>query len=384
MAGWLAGRGYEVREEPRIARAALLATVRERYGIAAEGLTFVPVGYAAACYVLRGAGGERFFLKVWPVAADGGPHSAWRAGSLRLARAIHERGVGLTVPYPLPTADDALWADVAGSPLALFPFLAGASPTAWSPPLREAVARALAVLHRATPVLADVLPPRETFALPFVAALRRDLAGLEAIGEGDRAGLRALRDWLSPRRDETLAQVARLERLQGIVRALPGPVVVCHTDIGAENLLVDDAGRVAVLDWDEATLAPPEYDLYAACEMGDSAGFLAAYGAEGRRLEVEGRRPKVEGGASGVRLHVDHFAFALLRRAVGDMAVRVREVLGRVEGGRSKGEGGVADAEMLARDLAVLREIEAWGFGMWRGLDATLDGLAAALADQAG
>ncbi len=366
-----------MRDEPRIARAAMLATVRERYGIVAEGLTFVPVGYAAACYVLHGAGGGRFFLKVWPVAADGGPHPAWRAGSLSLARAIHERGVGLTVPYPLPTADGALWAHVGvtaeavpighlgaapvghsqGSPLALFPFLAGASPTAWSPPLREAVARALAALHRATPVLADVLPPRETFALPFAAALRRDLAGLESIGPRARAGLRALRDWLLPRRDETLAQLARLERLQGVVRALPGPVVVCHTDIGAENLLVDDVGRLAVLDWDEATLAPPEYDLYAACEMGDSAGFLATYAA-------------ASGAGGGVRLHVDHFAFALLRRYVGDMAVRLREAL--------------ADEGTPGRDMAVLREIEVWGFARWRGLGATLDGVVAALAELSG
>ncbi|MND00776.1 hypothetical protein D3C83_195040 [compost metagenome] len=64
-------------------------------------------------------------------------------------------------------------------------------------------------------------------------------------------------------------------------------------------------------------------------------------------------------------LHRDHVAFALLSRAVGDMAVRF---LGILAGGMT------AEAEADA-----LAGIEAWGFGRWRQLDRTLAALAPAL-----
>ncbi len=53
-----------MRYEPPIDRASLVATVRELYGLRVESLTFVPVGYVAACYALLCAGGARYFLKL--------------------------------------------------------------------------------------------------------------------------------------------------------------------------------------------------------------------------------------------------------------------------------------------------------------------------------
>ena len=35
-------------------------------------------------------------------------------------------------------------------------------------------------------------------------------------------------------------------------------MVLCHTDAAGDNLLVDHDGALAILDWDEATIAPPE------------------------------------------------------------------------------------------------------------------------------
>ncbi len=252
------------------------------------------------------------------------------------------------MPYPLPARDGALWAACAGGPFAVFPFLAGGAPPPWPPALWDELARVIATIHRATPALADVLPPRETFAIPFEADLRRGLAAVERIGPGDRPGLRALRDLVLPRRDEILTQLARLRRLQGAVGRLPSPFVLCHTDIYGDNLLVDDQGRLSVLGWDEAVAAPPEYDLYEGPRE-DFARFLTIYA--------------VAGGAGP--LHLDHFAFALLRRYVGDMAVRLLSIL----------EGNTA----AEQDEAALHDMEAWGFAQWRTLDETLDGIAAAL-----
>jgi aminoglycoside phosphotransferase (APT) family kinase protein len=151
-----------------------------------------------------------------------------------------------------------------------------------------------------------------------------------------------------PRRAEILDQLARLHLLQHAVRRLSGPFVLCHTDMGGDNLLVDEHGRLIVLDWDDAIVAPPEHDLQSA--LGEGFGcFLETYEeAGGRRL-----------------LHVDHFAFYLLRRYVHDMAVRLLRVL----------EENTSEEQ----DEDALEGMDAYGFTQWSALDERLDSIAVAL-----
>jgi aminoglycoside phosphotransferase (APT) family kinase protein len=133
------------------------------------------------------------------------------------------------------------------------------------------------------------------------------------------------------------------------VRRLAGPFVLCHTDMGGDNLLVDDQGHLNVLDWDDATVAPPEHDLHEARWV-DLERVLAVYQAAG------GARP----------LHLDHFAFYLLRRYMDDMTVRLLRIL----------EENVSAEE----DEDALHGIEAWGFAQWSALDETLAAIASALS----
>ncbi len=336
--------------EPFINRTRLSETIRDRYGLPVETLMFVPVGFDAVCYVMQCVDGARYFLKLWPDTSVGRASAARRATILRLTRALYERRLYPCVPYPIPTRDGALWVPFAGASFAIFPFLVGhAPPPQWPAALRDEWARTMATIHRATPTLTDVLPPREASDIPFEADLRRGLETLERIGVQERPGLLALRDLVLPRRKKILDQVARLHRLQNTVRQLSGPVVLCHTDMGGDNLLVDEAGRLSVVDWDGATVAPPEHDLHE-----------ARWGDFGRVLEVY----RAAGGAGP--LYLDHFAFYLLRRHLNDMTVRLLRMLE---------EHTSADE---AEDL--LDGIQAWGFAQWSTLDRTLAGIAAALA----
>jgi aminoglycoside phosphotransferase (APT) family kinase protein len=153
-----------------------------------------------------------------------------------------------------------------------------------------------------------------------------------------------------PRRADILAQHTRLRRLQRVVRGLDGPFVLCHGDLTGNNLLVDAGGQLSVLDWDWPTVAPPEHDLWAV--MGDEIGSL---------LDVYYQ-------AGGVQpLHLDHFAFYLLRRYLGDMVARLERLL---------------DADTDANeDEELLRGMEAYGFTRWAALDTILAAIADALAD---
>jgi len=319
------------------------------YGLWIEELTFIPVGFAVVCYALRDVRGSRYFLKLWPDTWTERAGAARRDGMLHLVRALHDRGLYRRVPYPLATKHGALWTPFESASFALFPFLPGHTPPfPWPAVLRDEWARTIGSIHRATPALADVLPPRETFDIPFEADLRRGLAAIEQIGPQERPGLRALRDAVLPRRAEVLAQLTRLHDLQPAVRRLSGPFVLCHTDMGGDNMLVDDHGQLSVLDWDDARVAPPEHDLQEACGAGFER-FVQVYKAAG------GAQP----------LHLDHFAFALLRRHLDDMTARLLHMLEH---------NGAAE-----QDADALDGIETWGFQQWRMLDETLDGISAAL-----
>lgn len=341
--------------EPPIDHVALLAAVRTAYGLPARALTFVPVGFASACYTLDCADQSRSFLKLWPGLRLGEPPAVRLHATLVLTRALYDRELYPHVPYPIPTRHGALWADLAGVPFAIAPFLPGSAPPDPLPPaLYEELGRAIAAIHRATPDLSDVLPPPETFDLAFEPVLQEGLDAATRIGRQARPGLRAFRDWLLPRQHAIESRLSQLHGVQTRVRRLDGPSVLCHTDIHAENVLVDDQGGLSILDWDGAVVAPPEHDL--------QSGAGDAFGGEGFAPLLRAYRDA--GGAAPLSL--DHFAFYLMRRYLEDLTARVERIL-------------APDADPHADD-DLLYGMEAYGFAPWATLDRELEQIAAALA----
>jgi len=340
--------------EPAIDRDSLLEHVHATYGLAVEEITFVPVGYVAACYALRCPDGERYFLKLWPNTATGRWSSAQQAIILPLVRAIYERGVYRRVAYPLMTRDTTLWATFQGDWYAVFPFLPGdhAPIVDWPLAFADEYARTLAAIHRGTALLEDILPPRETYDLSFEPDLLASLPAIAAIGPEARPGLHGLRALMTAHGDDALAQLERLRALQSRVRTLPGPAVLCHTDLAGDNILVDDEGRLFLLDWDGAVVATPEYDLKEA--VGEHFGrIIAVYLAAG------GARP----------LEADRFAFYLLRRYLEDFSARVVNILHH--------------NTTPEQDEDDLEGMVVWGVARWNQLDATLVTIRTALHDLA-
>lgn len=302
----------------------LLQALGELYGMAFDGLRFIPLGWASAGYSVN-AGGEQYFLKLWP----GGRGAAGAVARLPLVRELHEVGFRARVPYPVPTSAAELSGSVPAGVVALFPCLPGTTPAdwpRWPDTVLDELGRVLADLHSVS--LSAVLP-REQFSLVVADELRLHLA--ERVVRPQRAAL--------------MDQLERLERLQSAVRRLPPRFVVCHTDLAGDNLLVDEHGQLSALDWDNATLAPPEYDL---------------------SLLLHGEQP-VDGHAlrrglavypARVPLSVDLFAFFLLRRYVEDYTARVVRL--------QHGFPDPADAEEAREGMRT------WGSAQWERLDVTL------------
>jgi Ser/Thr protein kinase RdoA (MazF antagonist) len=228
-------------------------------------------------------------LKVW---ADGLPASLAVLGDLDL-------------PVVVPEAT----AVIAGWGVAVFPFVRGRQATGADAP---ALARNMRLMHDHP--LVDL--PRQPIDESWCLANMRD---------------RLEHPWIRDRRAEVEAQLDRLEGAIEQARATPRPDVICHTDFGGHNALMDDATGevVAILDWDHARLAPREHDLWAAFEEAEPRAYLDAYGCD---ADLDG----------------SHLEYALLARALRDATARVAT--------ESDREG-----------------IDTWGFNRWRRLDRNLD-----------
>ncbi len=264
------------------------------YAIVPEKLDFVPTGWISACYRLTCGDGTSAFLKLQPL--DGFQPLAASAPDfyLPLTRQLATRGILPHIAYPLPTVDGALWTAWEGWRVILYNHVPGrvVGHAGMTDAVVRQLAELLARLHGATTALLLRAPLAETFELACEAPLRAALTVLAHQGAEATAGQRALRTLLVPRRRSTASPVSahlvRLRLLQAQARAAAHPFVVCHADLHGENLMLDAAGRLYILDWEGAILAPVEQDMiFFAGEPTFDTAFRPAYEALAGPLKLD-------------------------------------------------------------------------------------------------
>nr|WP_280264685.1 phosphotransferase [Nocardia wallacei] len=145
------------------------------------------------------------------------------------------------VVAPISTVDGAGVVCAAGRPITVWPFVAGTHGDDRDADQRRQAAQLLARVHRALERTTFEAPPHRT--VPEVAVPDLADAELDAWLDDFRAGHR---------------------RRHAV-----------HGDFYAANILVRSGTLVGLVDWDEATLAPPEWELAgAAWEWGDGLTTL--------------------------------------------------------------------------------------------------------------
>lgn len=261
----------------------LAAAVRTHYGLAVTTVGFLPLGHDSSAWVYRvqAQDGAAYFLKV--------RQGVTNAAGLLVPRYLHAHGIAPVVA-PLPDVRGALWAQVAGYALILYPFIAGA--TGMAQGLSEAQWIAYGTILRR--IHSTVIAPE------LARALRRETfvpAGAATVREVDRHI--GARRWADPLAQEVAALwrergavirtlVSRAEELGAHLARTAPPCVLCHADIHTDNVLLGADGRVWIVDWDETVLAPKERDLMFAVGGGisralvgerEEALFLRGYGA---------------------------------------------------------------------------------------------------------
>jgi spectinomycin phosphotransferase len=245
-----------VLERPDVDDAALSGYLRRGWGVEASTIEFMPVGNDSHAWAfdLRTGPGERYFLKLrrGPVKPAG----------VRVPHYLRQHGLG-NVVAAVPTVDGTLAYEAGEDRILLYPFVAA------QPAHRRGMTEAqwveygafLRDLHAVgVPEELAAVVPEETFT-PVGMGTMRWLADRVAADRSDEPLRRALVACWHAHAEEIAFVMRRTEELAGLAAAQGLPHVLCHADIHTANVLVDDLGRMSIVDWDETVRAPRERDL---------------------------------------------------------------------------------------------------------------------------
>ncbi|GAB3441177.1 hypothetical protein GCM10027517_16700 [Phycicoccus ginsengisoli] len=239
-----------------------------------------------------------------------------------VAVAAHLADAGVPgVPGPLHALDGGLTSVLDGDRLSVVPWVAdhrgldeGLRPGHW-----RSLGAVLGALHRVsvhTPVLRD-LPRADRDPRPLLGRLHELDRLLGATGSDDPYVDELGRLWAGRGRERLLA-VAELARTTADDRHAwaDAPWVVAHTDPHSGNVLLADDGQdgVWLVDWDDAAVATPEWDL-----MFVLGGVLATPSEADRAAVVEGY--------GAVRLDPARLRYAQATRALHDFLDFADDVL---------------------------------------------------------
>ena len=245
-----------MREKTGLSDENILACLTTGYGIEAQELEFLPLGYDyhAGVYRARGADGSLYFVKV--------KLGQINAPGLITPRQLKDQGLEQVVA-PLRDLAGGLWQRLGEYAVIVYPFVEGVS--GMDVELSEAqwveYGEIVGRIH--TSRLSDELLgllKRETFQ-PKHSRLVEELTELIWSHDFSDPAQAEMAAFWKARRRQIEEIVARTEELGGKLQGRGLRNVLCHADIHTANLLVTPAGGLVVVDWDEAILAPPERDF---------------------------------------------------------------------------------------------------------------------------
>jgi spectinomycin phosphotransferase len=296
-------------EKPALDERKIIAALRAEYGLPITGVEFLPIGNDATAWVYRVQTGSEadYFLKV----KKGEVYEP----AVAVPRYLKDHGIEQVVA-PLRTGSGALWTTLDNFTLVLSPYIVGGPgmEVGMSDGQRIEFGAILKCIHTigVDPALANLLR-RESFVSRWIDVAMALDARIEAGDYGDSFERDLARFW-KEKRVQIRYIVARTQELGRLAQRNPGEFVLCHADIHTYNVLIDGAGKLHIVDWDETLLAPKERDLM----------FVA--GGIGGAEEAEREKTLFHRGYGDAE--VDPVAFAYYRyewvvQDMGDYAERI-------------------------------------------------------------
>jgi spectinomycin phosphotransferase len=235
--------------------AEISASLRTDYGLRTAALEFLPLGADRNTAVYRATmdDGTALFVKL--------RFGAFNDVSADLPGYLREQGL-TSVIAPMQNSARLAWTRLHACALIVYPFVTGhdgyaAALTAQQWADLGATIRRMHALQ--LPVSLAQRIPREDYTPRWRDDVR---AWYQRATNSDGDALtRALAALMQREHAVIDALVYRADDLARVVQAKPMPAVLCHADLHAANMLIDDTGQLFVVDWDTALFAPKERDL---------------------------------------------------------------------------------------------------------------------------
>lgn len=243
-------------EPPELSDDLLAASLRDAWGVRVVDLTFLPLGADINTAVYRAVAddGTPWFAKLRRSAFDG--------TTVRILQHLREHGIEQIIA-PDSTRAGALWTHVGDFAVTLYPFVTGqnAVERSLSDDHWHILGAALRQLHamKLPPELAAQLP-QEAFSSSFRERVQefQDRAERDTFDDPVASHLATL---LRANCDPIDRLLARADELAALLRSRAPERVLCHADLHAYNVLIDERDRLYIVDWDTLALAPKERDL---------------------------------------------------------------------------------------------------------------------------
>jgi Ser/Thr protein kinase RdoA (MazF antagonist) len=254
-----------------IDKRALHRLLKDRYGLCAAVLSFVPQGEESYGYILETLAQSRFFVKVYE-------HASELDVRYKAANRLHTQCGLEFVVYPHATRHGEFHADLGEYAVAVFDFVDGtvSDQSGFSDEEWKQAAILTASLHKSVQCPALPSLPVEWFEIWFEDWLLRVLSATEDTKPLDSECEGGARKLLTCEKNDILMTLERLKQLAERARTTTFEQALTHGDLKPENLIKDSGGRLHLIDWSKIAIAPPERDLVNF--VGERFGlFLEAY-----------------------------------------------------------------------------------------------------------
>jgi spectinomycin phosphotransferase len=264
----------EVIENPDVPDEVILQALEECYSIREARLEFVPRGLDSGAWAFRvDAGEQAYFLKVSRRTED--TIGAW------MPLFLSQQAMEQVIPT-LPARSGEAYAVADGLMYRLQRFVPGRSAMDAGMPAQKweefgAFLRRLHSLELPAEVSGQLR--RERFESRRWKRVSELHGRIHPGSSTDPVAAEMLEFWQGhePSVEAILARTAALAKR---VQLAEHPMVLCHADVHTNNVLLGDDGRLYVIDWDDARLAPKERDLmFVLAEAGEAEkrSFFTGY-----------------------------------------------------------------------------------------------------------
>jgi spectinomycin phosphotransferase len=243
-------------EKPDLEDSKIVSCLHAAYGLDVDEITFLPLGNDVNTAVYRAVSHDAapYFVKL-------------RSGEFddviaAIPKLLHDQGISQVIA-PLTTQSGALWTLVDGFKLTLYPFVEGRNgyKVKMTDEQWAELGHTLKAIHTVNvPPALESRIPHETYGAYWRDTVKGFQRQAEAMTFTDPISA-ALADLLKAQQAVVNTLVRRAERLGAVLQARLLPLVLCHADIHAANVLIDASGKLYIVDWDTLVFAPKERDL---------------------------------------------------------------------------------------------------------------------------